>query len=127
MWGPGRLGTSKGAAGQVLTLDDGAVDETGLAVAAVDVVDFVALGFAFRMGPVFGAGGYDAAVDHAVGHQLDCVSPEGVQGFFGDIFASGEGVLAGPVEQFGTIDVTDAGEDSWSMRSAAMGALALRM
>ena len=37
-------------------------------MAVVDVVDLVAVCFAFWVGPVFGAGGYDAAVHHAVGH-----------------------------------------------------------
>ncbi len=55
---PGLAGWApvESAAGQVYPLDDGAADEAGLAMAVVDVVDLVALCFAFWVGPVFGAG-----------------------------------------------------------------------
>ena len=40
------------------------------------------------------------------------ITPEGVQGFFGNILAPCERVLPGAVQQFGTIDVADPCEHS---------------
>ena len=115
----------EGAAGQVFALDGGPADETGLAVTTVDVVDLFGLGFAFWVGTVFGSGGHDAAVFHAAGHQRYCVAPEAVQGFFGNVLAACEGVLAGAVEQFGTIDVTDAGEEGLVHEESGDGGVGL--
>src|ERR1700742_1968584 len=68
----------EGAPGQVLAFDERGVHETRLVVAAVDVVDLLRLGLAFWVGPVFGTGGHDAAVHHAIAHQLHCVAPQSV-------------------------------------------------
>ena len=76
------------AASHVDPSDGGAADEAWLAVPAVDVVNLVALRLAFWMRPVLRPRGHNAPINHAVGHKLHRIAPDGVQEFFGASFAS---------------------------------------
>src|SRR3984885_2017228 len=96
------------AAGHIYPLDDGAADEAWLPVPVVNVVDLVALRFAFWVRPVLGPSGHNAPIYHAIGHQLHRIAPDSVQSLFGNILTPCEWVLPRAIEQFGTINVTNA-------------------